>query len=139
MQTAYERSVLADVVADTLPLGYQFDPVVSTGGNCFATVLTAPDGRTLYLTDGDAALPFDGLDDEQSTGIVVAGYYDSDDEFDGSCTIDADEKFDANLAITIRAWVDGDPYRDVDADALEARGIDATLRTPVEFVDRVGR
>jgi len=112
-ETAYHRSMLADVVTDTLPLGYQFDPVVSTGGGCEATILTAPDGRTLYLTDGDACLPFDGLDHGTSTGYVVASYYTADDEHDGSCSIDIDEHLDRNLATTVRSWVDGDPYRDV--------------------------
>ena len=94
-------------IATTLA-GYRLDVDASTGGGCVAHVVTAPDGRTCYLTDGDFGLPV------ENGQAITLGYFDADDELDGYLTIEADSYVGA-LADSLRAWAKDDPFRDVES------------------------
>lgn len=86
---------------------YEVRERVETGGGCEAMLITAPDGREVYLTDGDSALPYD---DVHSPRVDVS-FYDADQEYEGACTVaDAASQ---ELGVVIRAWADGTPVLDM--------------------------
>lgn len=89
---------------------------VGTGGNCTADIITAPDGRTLYLTDGDSRIPFgESHELHPMWSNVTMSYYDAFDDEDGYCSGDLQmdpEQLIENVISTISEWIDGHPYRD---------------------------
>lgn len=101
----------AELMAASLPTGYEFDSNVSTGGGCYAMVATAPDGRTMYATDGDASLPFsaDPDTDPEYLTTVSFSYYASDDDYIGWNFVTVDTEFADKVRFCIEDWVDGDP------------------------------
>jgi hypothetical protein len=98
--------------------GTTFDSKASTGGNCWAMFLEH-DGRRLEITDGDNDLPFT----DDTFRNLSFSYFTADGEPDGECTIvwqgpaawDGDDaaRYWENTDVTLRAWLAGDPYRDL--------------------------
>lgn len=121
--TADLRDRLVAVVNTNLPEGKTI-AAEGTGGNCEAYIVKLNDGRSLYITDGDACLPYD---DPEYWLDLTLGYYDADDEEDGYLTIKADlvngkvavnDSYWNNVVTSIKAWVEGDPYRDVEGNEV---------------------
>lgn len=117
-----ERAQLIMWVLEALPTGFVLDTKVCTGGNCYAMVVTAPGGRTLYLTDGDSSLPFSceewGVNGAREYRGLLLGYYDARDEEAGWVTIDAEDVNERNVKVSVEAWAEGDPYHDKESSRI---------------------
>lgn len=108
------RLKLADKIRTLLPDGMTFDPDASTGGNCKAMCIEDRTGRRVEITDGDSDLPFTS---PECPGVVFSYYTDEGDP-DGELTIETggevpSELFWENLGVSVKAWIGGDPYRDM--------------------------
>lgn len=119
MNRITDVAVLAETVRQVLPAGYALDADVPTGGGCRAMKLAAPDGRQVWITDGDADLPFSGTPEDWPTpeewGGLCLSYYDERAGYvepDGWLTAESDAVDVENVQAWIRSWVDGHPYRD---------------------------
>jgi hypothetical protein len=100
---------LTDRIASLLPEGFSFDPDSPAGG----CRITAPDGRILSITDGEDEPPFTDPDMPD----VVFSYF-TDGEPDGELILethgaDPSAVFWDGIDVSVKAWVDSDPYREI--------------------------
>lgn len=123
MDRITDAATLAATVREALPAGFVLDEDVPTGGGCAAMRVTAPDGRELWVTDGDGGLPFSGApgdwDSPDDWGGLCIAYYERTTgervthvEPDGWLTATPASVDAENVRTWVRAWVEADPWRD---------------------------
>lgn len=104
---AAKRAALVETIRRALTAeACEIHESVSTGGGCHAMLVKAPDGREVYITDGDSQLPYDDPD----TSSLVFSYYDEGD-YEGTCLLTSSDA--EKVAATVQAWAAGHPYLDM--------------------------